>query len=104
MQFFNNLVRIRNDGKAVRFALMTGEVSIPNVIEVGQNSCVSPVVLRTVNLPLPLPSVLHSDTNAQDHSMCKVRAMPREVAMSEEDRRQYDAGNFAQGTKIVEVQ
>ena len=104
VQFFNNLVRMRNDGKAVRFPLMNGGVSIPNVIEVGKNSCIFPVGLRAVDLPLPLPSAPHSDTNAQDQSMCKVRAMPREVAMSEEDRKQYDAGNFAQGTEFVEVQ
>jgi hypothetical protein len=36
--------------------------------------------------------------------MCKVRAMPRELAMSEEDRKKYDAGKFSQGTKIIEVQ
>lgn len=104
VQFFNNLVRTRNDGKAVKFPVMNGEVSIPNVIEVGKKSCIAPVALRTVNLPLPLPNPLPADLNIQSADMCKVRAMPLEVTMGEEDRKRFDAGNFAQGTKIVEVQ
>jgi hypothetical protein len=100
VQIYNNLVRDRKDGKAMKFP--SGILSIPNVIEVGQKSCIFPINLRVADtLPLPPFSGDHHSTQSPDK--CKVRVMPRETPMSEEDRKKYDAGNFSHGNEIFSV-
>ena len=100
VQFYNTLARNRSDSKAFRFSNV--EISIPNVIEVGQRSCIFPIVLRVTNLA-SLPSQNPPNPNSQDPNICKVRAIPRETTMSEEDRKHYDAGSFPHGTEIFNV-
>ena len=103
VQFLGTLARTRSDGKAMKFPGLTATISTPDVIEVGKKSCTVPVALRLNDPPLPLPSFNGPDPNSQDPGKCKVRTMPHEATMTEEDRKKYDSGLFAHGTEIYEV-
>ena len=105
VQFFNKLARERSTGQAIKFPGLNGTVSIPNVIVIENMSCTAPIVMRVngVDSASPLPNLQNIDPNAQDPDKCKVRAMPRDRTMSEQDRKLYDAANFSFGTKIYEV-
>ena len=68
-------------------------------------SCVAPVVMRSngIDSAIPLPQVYGPNSNTQDPDKCKVRAIPNDAAMSEEERIKYDPVNYLHGSEIFEV-
>ncbi len=99
-QFYNTLWRTRANGKTYQIRL-DGMSSIPNVIEVGNKSCIAPVAFSTEMMAF-IPSLLSSST-AQSSDKCKVRAMPVALILSEKERKGYDVSNLPHGNEVYEV-
>jgi hypothetical protein len=98
VQFINMLKRSRVDGKTDRW---DNVFSIPTVMEIGTKSCVAPVAFR-LNSLLFLPSASTMAT-AQDPARCKVRVMPTDTSISEENRKKYHVLDLKHGAEIFSV-
>lgn len=105
VQFYNTFGRSRADGKAFG-QKSDGVLSIPTVTEIGSKACIAPVAFRSTNMllaPSPNPVTSQDSQDPQDPKRCKVRAMPSDAPMSEEDRKKYDVFNLTHGTEIFSV-
>lgn len=104
IQFYNNLIRVKSDGKGARFSPLNGEFSIPNIIDIGSMACMAPVALRVngINSAVPLPN-LDSSQNIQDPDKCMVRAMPTDISLGEQERIGYDYVNFQHAADLYDV-
>jgi hypothetical protein len=105
VQTYVNLIRYRDTGQAVKVSGLDGDVSIPNVVNIGDNACLIPILLRTNGFPspVPLPNPAGPNQNTQDPNMCKVRVMPSSLTMTEQERVSFDPDTFQHGTEIFEV-
>ncbi|MBI5449814.1 MAG: hypothetical protein HY940_00500 [Gammaproteobacteria bacterium] len=100
-QFNNTLLRLRSDSTSFK-STTTGVMSIPEVTEIGSKACVAPAafhVMQTMFVPT-MPAI---PAGAQDPDHCKLRALPTTAAMSEDQRKQYDAAMLPHGTEIFNV-
>jgi len=103
VQFLSTIWRNRSDGSTYRVRPLDAAVSIPTITEIGSKACIAPVAFRfpmTAFLPSPDPV---TSQDSQDPNRCKVRAIPSDGTMSEEDRKQYDVFNLTHGTEPFEV-
>lgn len=98
VQFYNTLMRSRVDGKTFS---SDSTFSIPAVMDIGTKSCVAPVAFRPSRL-LFAPSFSAMGT-AQDPVRCKIRVMPTDISMSEENRKKYHVLDLAHGAEIFNV-
>lgn len=99
VHFYNTFWRSRSDGKT--FGVRTdGVISIPTITEIGSKACIAPVAFHSIQT-LFLPS--QAPATSQDPNRCRVRAMPSDATMSEEDRKKYDVFNLMHGTEIFNV-
>jgi len=98
VQFMNRFIRIKADGKTDRY---DGEFSIPTVMAIDSKSCVTPMHFRP-NSVMFVPSSF-TMTTEQDPARCKVRVLPSDTSMNEENRKKYHVLDLKHGAEIFSV-